>query len=118
VIHDPEFINSFNRVAEQVHATHVKQGFWEQGSKRDPAGMLAHIHSEITEVFECLRAGNPSDKNISDMSGVEVQLSDVIGLIMDMAQGYNLKIAEALLKKQAFNKSRSKLHNGKLYGTL
>ena len=118
VMYDPVFINSFNRVAEQVHETHVSQGFWEQGSKRDPAGMLTHIHSELTEVFECLRAGNPPDKNISDMSGVEVQLSDVIGMIMDMAQGYGLNVAEALLKKQEFNKSRKTLHGGKLYGSL
>jgi len=117
-IHDPEFIDSFNRVAEQVHETHVSQGFWKQGSKRDPAGMITHIHSELTEVFECLRAGNPPDKNISDMSGVEVQLSDVIGMIMDMAQGYGLNVAEALLKKQEFNKSRKILHGRKLYGNL
>ena len=80
--------------------------------------MITHIHSELTEVFECLRAGNPPDKNISDMSGVEVQLSDVIGMIMDMAQGYGLNVAEALLKKQEFNKSRKILHGGKLYGSL
>jgi len=117
-IYDPVFIDSFNRIAEQVHNTHVKQGFWKQGTKRDPAGMLTHIHSELTEVFECLRCGNPPDKNITDMSGVEVQLSDVIGMIMDMAQGYGLNVAEALLKKQEFNKSRSNLHGGKLYGDL
>jgi cytidyltransferase-like protein len=118
VMYDPVFIDSFNRVAEQIHETHVNQGFWKQGSKRDPAGMLTHIHSELTEVFEGLRAGNPPDKNISDMSTVEVQLSDVIGMIMDMAQGYGLNVAEALLKKQEFNKSRKTLHGGKLYGSL
>jgi hypothetical protein len=49
------------------------------------------------------------------MSGVEVQLSDVLGILMDMEIGYGWKISEALLKKMAFNKSRGHMHGGKKF---
>ena len=70
-------------------------------------------HSELSEALECMRMGNPPDKNISELSGVEVQLSDVLGILMDMEIGYGFEISRALLKKMEFNKTRNYLHGKK-----
>ncbi len=113
VFHDADFVESFERVAQEVHKISVSQGLWEDGSNRDIWKVIAWAHSELSEALECHRNGNPPDKNITDMSGLEVQLSDVLGVLLDMQAGFGLKIAEALQKKMEFNKGRGYHHGGK-----
>jgi cytidyltransferase-like protein len=110
---DKEYLEGYRRIAEKVHELSASQGFWKDGKKRNPCVPIALAHSELSEAIECLRFGNPSDKNIHDMNGAEVQLSDVLGILMDMEIGYGWKISEALLKKMTFNKSRGWMHGGK-----
>jgi len=107
---DVGYLEGYRRVAENVHEIAVKQGFWRDGTNRHIAEPIALAHSELSESLECARHGNPPDKNIKDMSGVEVQLSDVLGILMDMEVAYGLKISEALLRKMEFNKGRGYLH--------
>ena len=110
---DDDFVRSYKRMAEKVHQLADMQGLWPKD--RHPAIPIALAHSELSEALECLRMGNPRDKNISDMTGVEVQLSDVLGILMDMEVGYGWNISEALSKKMEFNKSRGHMHGGKLF---
>lgn len=112
-LHDSEFVSSFDRVAQKVHEIAAAQGLWEDGSERDIWKVIAWGMSEFAEALECHRNGNPPDKNITDMSGLEVQLADVLGILLDMQAGYGLKIAEALQKKMEFNKGRGWKHGGK-----
>ena len=112
---DVEYLSGYRRIAEKVHELAALQGFWEDGTNRNPCNPIALAHSELSEALECLRFGNPPDKNIHDMSGAAVQLSDVLGILMDMEIGYGWPISEALLKKMEFNKSRGHMHGGKLF---
>ncbi len=104
------FLRFYKAVAEKVHDIAAQQGFWRDGKKRNIAEVIAHAHSELSEAFECLRLQDEQDKDIRDMSGAEVQLADVLGILMDMEIGYGFKISEALLKKMEFNKTRGYLH--------
>ncbi len=113
VFHDSEFVEAFDRVSQEVHKIASEQGLWQGGSNRDIWKVIAWGMSEFAEALECYRVGNGPDKNITDMSGLEVQLADVLGILMDMQAGFGLKIAEALQKKMEFNKSRDWLHGGK-----
>lgn len=110
---DEDFVRSYRRVAKKVHRLMKSQGFWRSAKRQDICKRLAHAHSELSEAFECLRSGNPPDKDISDMSGVEVQLADVLGILMDMEIGCGFDISKALLKKMEFNKTRGYLHGRK-----
>ena len=112
---DREYLGGYRRVAEKVHELAASQGFWKDGKKRNPCEPFSLAHSELSEALECLRFNNPPDKNIHDMTGVEVQLSDVLGILMDMEIGYGWKISEALLKKMEFNKTRGWMHGGKRF---
>lgn len=112
---DREYLEGYRRIAEKVHELSSEQGFWEDGINREPCRPFALAHSELSEALECLRFDNPPDKNVHDMSGVEVQLSDVLGILMDMEIGYGWKISEALLKKMEFNKTRGYMHGGKKF---
>jgi len=110
---DEEFERSYKRIAEKVHHLMATQGFWKESRNRDVCNPIVLAHSELSEALECLRLGNPPDKNISEMSGAEVQLSDVLGILMDMEVGYGFEISKALLKKMEFNKTRGYLHGKK-----
>ena len=112
---DPVFVDNYKRIAEKVHRLSAEQGFWRDGTKRNFGEMMALLHSEISEAVECARLGDPPDKNIGDFSGIEVQLADVLGILMDAEEGFGLNIAEALLRKMEFNKSRGYMHGGKRF---
>jgi len=112
---DDNFVRTYSRTAEKVHQLSRSQGFWADDEERNVGEVIALAHSELSEALECFRMGNPADKNIRDMTGAEVQLADVLGILMDMEVGYGLNISEALAKKMEFNKTRGHMHGGKQF---
>lgn len=111
---DAEFLKKYKEVCEKVHRLAKAQGLWPDGKTRRLSDPIALAHSELSEAYECGRVGNPPDKNIKDFTGLEVQLSDVLGILMDMEVGYGLRISEALGHKMKFNEGRGHLH-GKMF---
>jgi len=111
--YDKEFLKAYRRVAEQQYSINASKGFWDDPNLAHPAIQIAKLHSEISEALECLRFGNPPDKNIRHYGGVDVQLSDALGILMGMEVGHGYKISEALLHKQYFNVGRERMHGGK-----
>ena len=109
--YDSEFLTAYRRVAQRQYDVNASKGFWDDTPH--PAITMAKMHSEISEALECLRFGNPPDKNIKKHGGVDVQLSDVLGILMGMEIGYGYKISESLLHKQQFNTTREPMHGGK-----
>jgi NTP pyrophosphatase (non-canonical NTP hydrolase) len=99
-------------MAHRVHKLSREQGFWDED--RHPTHPIALAMSELGEALEAYREGDGPDKNITDHSGFEVQLADVLGILLDMSEGYNLDLPQALMKKMEFNRTRGHLH-GKRY---
>ncbi|MCC6454475.1 MAG: hypothetical protein IT328_05990 [Caldilineaceae bacterium] len=102
------FVTGFNAVAEKHHAAMVSKGFWE-GERNDSEALML-IVTEIAEACEAIRHGNPPDDKIPEFSGLDAELSDAILRIMDLAQGRGLRVAEALVAKMAYNKTRAHKH--------
>ena len=106
------FIATFNKVAGEVHETAKEKGWWE--SERVAGELIALMHSELSEALEAIRHHNPPDDKVPEFTGVEAELADCIIRIMDMAQERGYRVAEALIAKAAYNKSRPYRHGGKL----
>ena len=107
------FVTAFNAVASDIHQTAVDKGWWEK--ERNDLSIIALMHSELSEALEAIRHGNPPDDKVPEFNGVEAELADCIIRIMDMAPGRGWRIAEALVAKIEYNKTREYKHGGKKF---
>jgi len=102
----------WNGLAERVLANAKRCGF---DSLQDEGRNIALMHSELSEMLEAYRYHNPPSDHISEFSGVEEEMADVVIRIMDHGIARGHRVAEAILAKMAFNETRPLKHGGKAY---
>lgn len=137
-----DIIRGINALEDTIHGIAVDHGWWEKDpilekaiqhlradpettatadaleekyGKRNTAEAIALIHSELSEALEGDRHGNPPSEHIPEFSALEEELADVVIRALDFGKGTNLRVAEAIVAKVAFNESRPYKHGGKKY---
>lgn len=108
-------VNGLVRIA---HKNATEKGWHDK--ERSPLEYHALFHSEVSEATEAVRLGippidfmPPNKDGVSKPEGEAIELADVIIRIADYfgVKGWDLQ--EVLLKKIAYNETRSHRHGGK-----
>lgn len=136
------FSSSFNVLQRDLHQNSKDHGFWNGDNNRNLPTKLMLIVSELAEAMECIRKpvedyglseiqywssdGNVypnqySEAEIKDREeilkpeGFAIELADAVIRIMDLCCYLGIDLAEAILIKRRYNKSREHMHGGKAF---
>lgn len=115
--HDTQggFICYWNLLADEVSANAINKGWYD--TPREDGTMLMLVVSELAEAVEALRSPDPGkpDTKCPNFSNVEVELADAVIRIMDYARMRGFRVAEAVIDKTEYNKTRPRMHGGKKF---
>ena len=76
---------------------------------------LALINSEVAEVVEAVREGQPHLEMASGKpEGVGAELADVVIRVMDLCEALNIDLHRCMTTKAKYNETRPYKHGGKL----
>lgn len=108
-INSPAYTSAFiAELALQIHDLNAK--WWqdlETGApiERNPAELIALIHSELSEALEGVRK-DLYDDHLPEFKSEVVEMADAIIRILDYCGGRGLPIGQALVAKLQYNTER------------
>jgi len=79
------------------------------------ATKIALIQSEVSEALEAWREGNPMSEKTPEFSLLEEELADVVLRIMHLSYRMKLRLPEAMIAKDRYNRTRPLKHGNKLF---
>jgi len=107
------FVGSFFAMSRKFHELAIEKGFWVDGEDRNDGEMIALFHEELSEVLNAIKHDNPPDKHVPAFTSVEIEFADLLIRIMDTCFARKWHLANAIIAKHKFNKSRPYKHGKK-----
>ncbi|MDF1699582.1 MAG: hypothetical protein P1V36_00285 [Planctomycetota bacterium] len=112
----------------EAHSTAFDKGWWDAQTLPSQSETdydlvlktvpekLALIHSEVSEALEAYREGE--NHTYLDArgkpEGLPAELADVVIRVADLCGALGIDLGEAVMRKMAYNKTRSHRHGGKI----
>lgn len=103
------FIESIDLISKAIHWNATEKGFWE-GDQDNDGLKIALIHSELSELLEGIREGNPESKKISGFSNAEEEGADILIRLCDLFKKRGWRLGEATIAKMLYNSGRPYKH--------
>ncbi|NLL18810.1 MAG: hypothetical protein GX262_07265 [Clostridia bacterium] len=104
-----------NILRDEIHRNAIEHGWWDE--ERSFGDILSLCHSELSEALEEHRNGHlPTEvyfSNEEKPEGIPVELADCIIRVLDYCGHEGIDIAQAVITKHEFNKTRPYRHGGK-----
>jgi chromosome segregation ATPase len=111
------FRHCFNEMQAHIHQNAKDHGWHNNGTYSivDQLGVfISNVHAELSEAWEVVRRNYMEDsKNVPGHLALVEELADVVIRIMDTCQSKNWDLADCILKKHEYNKTRPHRHGGK-----
>ena len=104
-------LTQLDNFAQKVFENAKNKGFWEE--ERNKSEQLMLVVSELAEMQEALRSGNPQSTKIPDFLLIEEEAADVVIRMMDLCVGHNWRLSEAIIAKYKYNVDRPHKHGKK-----
>jgi hypothetical protein len=108
-----QFIDSFNQMSGEAWRNAVAKGFREPGVERNIGEEIALAHTELSELLEGVREGNPPSSKIPEFTKAEAEAADAVIRLMDTCHARGWRLAEAIIAKHEYNLTRSFKHGKK-----
>lgn len=111
---EADFIRAVNWASWLAERITASKGF-HAGRPSLATDMLAAalVHSEVSELVEYLRHGNPPDTGVPAYLGAEIEAADIVIRLLSWCGRRKWRLGEAIMAKMRYNQTRPFMHGGK-----
>jgi NTP pyrophosphatase (non-canonical NTP hydrolase) len=109
------FVAIMDQLQKDAYKTAEDKGWVSRDVVLNFGETIALMHSELSEALEAMRYENPPSEHIPEFSGVEEEFADVVIRMLHNCEARGWRLADAIVAKMAYNKTRQFKHGGKAF---